>query len=560
MLIDTPAILSFTLFFAMKVKTLKNKKFVAELEEQAAQSSKSLDQMVTAYIKKTIFDCNITHIAQEEMTPEGPAVIICNTWKLVRSKESGLVQIWLKNWKRGVFELQEYAFEQSHPSTRRHDSSDNYTVVFKTKNYAKLKALKAILALHKVYFLKRHSVIELVHEALCYLHHTIKGERIDRHRSSHLLIYFSKKMSKIPFSGIKALVKILYSTDVFNRDSLRLLRRIDIGDHSLSSFADYLYVEQCKDMLLKHEKENAIILPFLRKMPRQKWICDDALSKANCAKYVCPPEYYKWIKSLKHITVVDVCIDYSSPSGSIVLQVLKKAIPIGGFSKLKANTQKSIVRLIIWIWRNLREISATECKNIENLVRSLYEDFSSKRPSINKRDMSRVMQELVDFYTGARRWDRYPTNTRGMSLKRWLELSDLWHQLFVARINNWGSVVVDKTQPLFTHNNPNYNSVEIDGYTFSVIDNAGRLREEGRTMQHCVFAYLDRCVQGDYIVYSVSNNLGELSTLGIMVVRSESETIFKIQQHYGPRNSQIEQERASASVKLVKMLNGNAAI
>lgn len=541
----------------MKVKTLKNKKFVAELEEQAKQSGKSLDQMVTAYIKKMVFDCNITHIAQEEMTPDGPAVIICNTWKLVRSKESGLVQIWLKDWKKGVFELQEYTFEQNQPSARRDDSRNDYVAVFKTKNCAKLKALKAILALRKVYFLKGHPVFELVREAFCYLHHTIKGERIDRYKSSHLLIYFSKKMSKIPFSMVKALVKLLYSTDVFNRDSLRLLRRIYIGDHSFSSFADYLYVEQCKDMLLKHEKENAIILPFLRKIPRQKWICDDALSKANCAKYVCPPEYYKWIKSLKHITVVDVCIGYSSPSGSMVLQVLKKAVPIGGFSKLKANTQKNIVLLIRWIFSDLREISATECKNIENLVSSLYVDFSSKRPSINKRDMSRVMQELVDFYTGARRWDRYPTNTRGMSLKRWLELSDLWHQLFVVR---GGSVVVDRTQPLFTHNNPDYDSVEIDGYTFSVIDNAGRLHEEGRTMQHCVFAYLDRCVQGDYIVYSVSNNLGELSTLGIMVVRSESETVFKIQQHYGPRNSQIEQERASASVKLVKMLNGNAAI
>lgn len=90
-------------------------------------------------------------------------------------------------------------------------------------------------------------------------------------------------------------------------------------------------------------------------------------------------------------------------------------------------------------------------------------------------------------------------------------------------------------------------SVDIEGYTFELLNSAYLIVEEGSIQGHCVGSYSDMCKKGLYKVFKVDGK--ERATLGVNVRRqlctnpiNTGETFLEFSQAYGKFNSRISPE------------------
>ena len=91
-------------------------------------------------------------------------------------------------------------------------------------------------------------------------------------------------------------------------------------------------------------------------------------------------------------------------------------------------------------------------------------------------------------------------------------------------------------------------------YTATLLRSAYDIRNEGENMHHCVGSYSDLSEKGDYLVLSMSDERGKVSTLGCKVHQKES--VVTLNQHYGYCNATIkDKDLIKFSKEVIENLN-----
>lgn len=88
-----------------------------------------------------------------------------------------------------------------------------------------------------------------------------------------------------------------------------------------------------------------------------------------------------------------------------------------------------------------------------------------------------------------------------------------------------------------------------------------KINLQGKQQHHCVGSYIQRVQEGDYLVYDIQKNGVTVSTLGlskthfterISIIKDKE---WKINQHYGSCNSQVDEQSAIFANELLKEVN-----
>lgn len=130
---------------------------------------------------------------------------------------------------------------------------------------------------------------------------------------------------------------------------------------------------------------------------------------------------------------------------------------------------------------------------------------------------------------------------------------------FQERINQ-SKEPVDMDAPFkYTEILPRSIKGETTGLVANLILSPKDLVKHGDEMHHCVGGYYRQCVQNKYIVYEVVDKVTKIkSTIGIYFNKQTGK--FVIEQHYGTRNSFIDDSHKEIGKKVVDILNQQAKL
>ena len=179
-------------------------------------------------------------------------------------------------------------------------------------------------------------------------------------------------------------------------------------------------------------------------------------------------------------------------------------------------------------------------------VANTFKKISCTKKGFVPRDFTRIVQ----IYTDTRRMandlgERFNEN---WSLRKLQEK----HKEFTYKINR--QKYNDKPFPWLegSYHLPEFKAM---GCTAKMLQSPMDVLVEGKTMHHCVAGYARRCNAGEYVVYHITDENGEESTLGLH--RNKDGVVFG--QHYGVSNKIIKNPNCKEFVThLVSEWNRNA--
>lgn len=131
---------------------------------------------------------------------------------------------------------------------------------------------------------------------------------------------------------------------------------------------------------------------------------------------------------------------------------------------------------------------------------------------------------------------------RTKTLRQLANISDAWHRANHLALEKELSAKLDTgaiANTLATQEWPLILSAPFvhDEYTITELENELELMHEGREMQHCVATYVDKCKQGDSVIFSMKNfNKSKNATLELMI--RDQDWRLQIVSLFGLRNEQ----------------------
>lgn len=167
------------------------------------------------------------------------------------------------------------------------------------------------------------------------------------------------------------------------------------------------------------------------------------------------------------------------------------------------------------------------------------------------------MHELEDLYNDTRNMAEdlgKPFNNQ-WSLKRMQEQHDLYSQELLAREYS------DEPFKGLPNNVIEHMSCKDTQLTATLLKSPMSLKLEGNAMRHCVASYRDRCENGAYLVYGITDQNGNrVSTLGISIMLDFKCTIlpYYLNQHYGFGNNRVNDSVWMFGKYIVDCLNRQA--
>ena len=147
--------------------------------------------------------------------------------------------------------------------------------------------------------------------------------------------------------------------------------------------------------------------------------------------------------------------------------------------------------------------------------------------------IERDFMRMVHIYTDTKRManDLGERFNQNWSLRKLQEK----HKEFTYEINNQ-----EYSEDPFPWLSDEYHLGEFTslGCTAKMLKSPMVVLMEGETMYHCVGGYAQLCNAGDYVVYHITDENGEESTLGLY----RDNGVIRISQHYGSSNKRIEND------------------
>jgi len=129
----------------------------------------------------------------------------------------------------------------------------------------------------------------------------------------------------------------------------------------------------------------------------------------------------------------------------------------------------------------------------------------------NARDKEEEIRDICDFLN-ARINNGQDFNFENMTWRELKQLSDEWHEAIRAQRNElWALESKKKLEAEWKKSSMKDFVYEKRGKTWTIkeITTGKSLSEEGKDMRHCVFTYVERCIQGECFIFSVSCKSGK---------------------------------------------------
>lgn len=170
-----------------------------------------------------------------------------------------------------------------------------------------------------------------------------------------------------------------------------------------------------------------------------------------------------------------------------------------------------------------------------------------------KNELSSQLNQLEDYWEHEGRRHGIPA-----TWTRFVARSTAWHEQILAEQRRADDEEYNRLieshwdSPIQSH------TMNDSNITFTALNNGKALLEEGQRMRHCVFSYTYRCIEQNYLVFSTrylsdGQKEAQYATLGLLWNKSEKN--WKVQQHWGPCNSNIPDEIQKAGQAFCRLIN-----
>ncbi|ANF70970.1 hypothetical protein A6043_06470 [[Haemophilus] ducreyi] len=138
---------------------------------------------------------------------------------------------------------------------------------------------------------------------------------------------------------------------------------------------------------------------------------------------------------------------------------------------------------------------------------------------------------------------------------------------FLARSHAWHEAILEQQRRIKDEEhrrliqscwNTPIQSHTIENITFSSLNTGSALLEEGQRMHHCIFTYVQRCIEKNYLVFSTQYLSGKkddthYATLGLRWHNTHKKWV--VEQHRGPCNSNIPLKVQKAGQVFCRLIN-----
>lgn len=213
-----------------------------------------------------------------------------------------------------------------------------------------------------------------------------------------------------------------------------------------------------------------------------------------------------------------------------------------------SETRNKVIAYKLTRTRELRDVAATKDLPLWFLLKHknvgvAFHDIASTFTKMNYKQsmfIERDFMRMVHIYTDTRRManDLGERFNQNWSLRKLQEK----HKEFTYKINKQ-KYSEDPFEWLSDyHHLSEFTSL---GCTAKMLQSPMDVLMEGKTMHHCVGGYAQLCNAGEYVVYHITDEDGDESTLGL----HRDNGAVSISQHYGSSNKRIENANCKEFVK-----------